>query len=161
MTQALSDAISVHRYWNIVECMQKLIITGILGFIAPGQPGQVVAGLGITFLFLLFYQRQLPYYHKTHRQIGYAAAVELPIFFVFALLLKTDIRVTSDDERFYDVCIGVLMCSVFVLPVLLLARRLRWSVEEEEEAVVARAHTTRRLRRSQTAADHEEPAAQT
>ena len=69
-------------------------------------------------------------------------------------MLKEDVQVTPNNPLFYDACIGVLMCSSFVLPLVLVARRLRWSVEEEEDddevASVNRAATARILRESAT-----------
>jgi hypothetical protein len=150
-------------YWTVVACLQKLIVTGLLGLVSPGTSGQVAAGLGITFGFLLFYQAHLPYKEKTFRQIGYAAAIELPIFFVFGLMIKGNVQVlTSHNSRFFDACVGVLMCSVFVLPVLLVLRRLRWSIEDltaeddEEEVATVRALSAR-LRGQDPAASPRSP----
>ena len=121
-------------YWELVEVANKLVITGVLGFIAPGEQAQVVAGLGLTFLMLLAYQRVLPYHEKAYRGIGYAAAIQLFLFFALALMLKAGVRVTQNDDSFFGAAVGVLFCSVFTLPVLIVARRLRWPVEDEEKA---------------------------
>jgi len=120
-------------YWSLVEAISKLLITGVLGFIAPGTQGQVVAGLGLTFLMLLAYQRVLPYCEKAYRHIGYAAAIEMYLFFALALMIKAQVKVTPRNDEFYSAAVGVLFCSVFVLPVLIIARRLRWPLEAEEE----------------------------
>ena len=55
------------------------------------------------------------------------------LFFAFALMIKADVHVTPRNDEFYSAAVGVLFCSVFVLPVLIIARRLRWPLEEEEE----------------------------
>jgi hypothetical protein len=90
--------------------------------------------MGLTFLMLLAYQHNLPYSEKAYRQIGYAAAVVLFIFLVFAQMLKADVQITSDNAAFYGAALGVLTCAIFVLPVLIVARRLRWFLHREAEA---------------------------
>ena len=120
-------------FWIIVEVFNKLMITGVLGFIAPGTEAQTVAGMGLTFLMMLGYQKALPYKEKTYRHIGYAASVTLFVFLVFALMLKAQVTVGQDNNGFYGGCIGILMCSVFVVPAVLVIKRLRWSLDEDPE----------------------------
>ena len=120
-------------FWIIVEVFNKLMITGVLGFIAPGTEAQTVAGMGLTFLMMLGYQKALPYKEKTYRHIGYAASVTLFVFLVFALMLKANVTVGQDNNGFYGGCIGILMCSVFVVPAVLVIKRLRWSLDEDPE----------------------------
>jgi hypothetical protein len=38
---------------------------------------------------LLLFQQSLPYHEKTYRQIGYAAAIELLLFFILAVMVRT------------------------------------------------------------------------
>jgi len=120
-------------YWILIESANKLIITGVLGFIAPGTQAQVAAGVGMTFLMLLMYQRALPYAEKTYCHIGYAASIELFLFLVFASWLTVSYKVAPENAAFYGSAIGVLMVAVFALPVILVMRRLSWSLDEEEE----------------------------
>ena len=65
-------------YWILVEVTNKLIITGVLGFIAPGTQAQVAAAVGITFIMLLMYQRSLPYAEKVRRRCGRAGVENMP-----------------------------------------------------------------------------------
>ena len=124
-------------YWILFESCNKLVITGVLGFISPGTEGQVAAGMLITFISLLLYQRALPYSEKVYRQIGYGAAIQLFVFLVFALLLSAKVPInghdTAADTRFYGACLGVLTSSVFTLPVVLIIHRLFVASVEEEE----------------------------
>jgi len=114
----------------VVEVVNKLLVTSVLGFIAPGGQAQVVAGAGYTFLLLLVYQRARPYAEKAYDTIGYACTVEIFLFFFVALMLKTNVYVTADNEAFYSAFVGVLFCAVFVFPVLIIVRRLAWPMEE-------------------------------
>ena len=56
-------------WWILVETSNKLIITGILPFIAKGRAAQVVAGLFISFGFLLLYVGNMSYAEKAFRQV--------------------------------------------------------------------------------------------
>ena len=123
------------------------MITGVLGFIAPGTQGQVVAGLVISFLMLLGYQHAQPYAEKAYRHIGYAAAIELVLFFALGLMLKADIQVVpAHNHEFFASALGVLVCCVFVVPALIIARRIiaggSLFEEETEEMEGAEAETS-------------------
>ena len=129
-------------YWSLSETLLKLLITGVLTFIAPGRVGQVVAGLFITFAFLLGYQRVQPYEDKTYRRIGFYQAVTLYLFFVFALLVKADIDTMTSaaaTAAFNDACLGILTCATFAVPVVLVALRLRWALDQGEQTDVSKA----------------------
>ncbi len=116
-------------FWSVFEALQKLFITGILAFIAPGRVGQVVAGLFMTLCFMLAYARFSPYEDASYRRIGFAMSLILFLFFVFALLVKAGVDTMSDaagTAAFNDACLGILTAATFTVPVLVVALRLRW-----------------------------------
>ena len=59
---------------------------------SQGSEGQIFAGLAMTFVMLLFYQRSAPYINKGHRHVGFAAALVLFLFFLVALMLNAGIQ---------------------------------------------------------------------
>ena len=124
-------------YWLLVETIFKLIITGVLGLIAPGTQSQVAVGMVITFLMLLFYQHAMPYKEKVFRNVGYFAAIELFVFLVLAMMLAADVQITGSgpaaDKAFYGVVAGVLTTSSFALPAVLVLHRVALGGLEEEE----------------------------
>ena len=83
-----SDVFADRWYWHLVETLNKLLLTGVLGLISPGTMGQVVAGLALTFCMLLLYQTAMPYTDKLLRRIFYAATIQLFLFFLFALMAR-------------------------------------------------------------------------
>ena len=122
-----------------MECVFKLVITGVLAFIQPGTQTQIVAGILIVYLMQLTFQCALhcaphcalsdslarvsrPYVEKSYHRIAYAAIVQLFVFTVFALLLRYEVAITKKKETdrvLYDVLLGVLTCSVYFIPVVI------------------------------------------
>ena len=87
-------------YWTLIETLIKLLLTGVLKFIAPGTAGQIFSGMSISFLSLLFYQYALPYADKGVRQIAFNATLVLFLFFLTALLIKSNVHITNNDNLF-------------------------------------------------------------
>jgi hypothetical protein len=69
----------------------------------------------------------------TPPQISVALTLIIFLFFVFMLLVKAKINVMAQDEIFKGVCLAILTVSTFCVPVVIILRRLRWSVSSEEE----------------------------
>ena len=38
------------------------------------------------------------------------------LFFVMALLIKSQVPITGNDTVFYALCVGTLSCAIFVVP---------------------------------------------
>ena len=113
-------------YWSLCDTLFKLLISGVLGQISPGTQSQVVAGLGICFAYLLAVQVLQPHTQKPYRAIAACMAIELVVFLTLALMLKSGVHVVANDYKFYQTCLAINVCSVFVLPTILLFRRLFW-----------------------------------
>jgi hypothetical protein len=150
-------------YWAVAEALQKLLVTGVLAFIAPGRIGQVVAGLFMTLCFLLAYARVAPYEDKVYRQIGFVMALVLFLFFVFALLVKAGVDTMSDaaaTAAFNDACLGILTAATFAVPVIMVALRLRWPMGRAGKSEAARGSSSSKANgvaaTTKSAADDEE-----
>ena len=146
-------------YWWMIETAKSGILTGVLGLIVPGTLAQVFSGLSLTFAYLILYQGSRPYVDNLLRRITYTAAIQLFLFFLFALMarraprrpppppprvpprqppmrpdraqLKGKLKITSNDDYFYGSFIGVLLCSVFVVPLGLVIERLHYGLRHE------------------------------
>lgn len=79
------------QFWVFVEMSNKLLITGILGFVMPGTAAQIVAGNVLAFCVLILYLWFHPYREKAVFLVGFSAALVLSIFFYVALLIKTQV----------------------------------------------------------------------
>ena len=68
--------------------MRKLVLTSILGLIAPGSAGQVVVGFVLAFTMLLANLSIKPYADSGLNFINTTAQLNLVCFLFVALLLK-------------------------------------------------------------------------
>ncbi len=136
---------SVYRvdcwYWETVELLRKLALTSILALIAPGSAGQVVSGLLIAFVLLVWNLHTRPFAeeglntvnqiaqlnlvrrcsaHLRARAAAHCAACPRPQFFVLlvALLLKVNLD-GEGGSRFFGGIVGVLIFVPVALPILL------------------------------------------
>lgn len=129
-------------YFRSVEIVNKLILTSALLFIAPGSQLQVLSGLALSFLSLMFYMRRLPYAEKPLRQIAFwgtlSRTYDMPellthsfpgylivfLFFFTGLLIKTDVRVGANSYAFFQGVVGVLLYSLALLPCIIMYRSI-------------------------------------
>ena len=126
-----------HRwYWILCELLIKLLLTGVLGFIAPGTVGQVVAGLFLSLGYYLVLERLRPYELKSYGHISAVCALIVHVFMIFVLLVKGGIYTMSSDAHFKDTCVSLLLCLIFSLPGLIILRRLRWKLGEQHSGGV-------------------------
>ena len=79
-------------YWETVELLRKLALTSILALIAPGSAGQVVVGLLLAFVMLLFNLALKPYAEKAMNLVNIIAQLNL---FVRAPPARADLRVLT------------------------------------------------------------------
>ena len=114
----------VRWYFKIVETIIKLLLTSVLLFIMPGTAAQVVAGMFISGVYLLYYLRTLPYASLPVRRIAYGGNLTVFVFFVVALMLKMRVQIGHWNDvpsTFYDVVSGLLIYGfLFMLPILII-----------------------------------------
>ena len=123
-------------WWFAVEMANKLVITGLLGFIEVGSERQILFGLSYTFCALFLYVRYQPYTTVAYRMIGYAQSVSLFLYFLLALCLSSDIQIlpsVSGTREFYAAISSTLITAAMAVPALIVLHRLNWPLEKEEE----------------------------
>ena len=98
----------------------QFVITCALSFVNPGTPAQIVCGIAITFLSLLYFQSALPYVDKWIRRTAYTLQIVLFLFFLLALLIKMNVVLigAAATPTLYGALAGILVISVFAVPVL-------------------------------------------
>ena len=106
-------------YWVLYEVLFKFAITCALSFVNPGTPAQIVCGIFITFLSMLYFQSALPYVDKWIRRTAYTLQIVLFLFFLLALLIKMNVVLLgAATPTLYGALAGILVISVFAVPVL-------------------------------------------
>ena len=53
-------------YWECVECVRRLSLTGLLVFMYPGSEKQVLLAMLICFFWLMIYSEIQPYLESSH-----------------------------------------------------------------------------------------------
>ena len=113
----------VRWWWKLWETTVKVVLTGLLLFVQPGSAAQIVAGLFLSLAFLLFYLKMLPYASKPVRQVAYCCSLIIFVFFIYALLLKMDVRISSSEtttSAFYTGGTAVLLYGLLAAPMLIM-----------------------------------------
>jgi hypothetical protein len=127
-------------WWIFLEFMNKLLLTGILPFIAKGQAAQVVAGWFMALGLLIIYISYDSYEEKVFRQISSALSFIIFLFFIFMILVKANITVIPmHDDLFKGTCLAILTICTFALPFSMTLRRLAWTVTNDDVAREERA----------------------
>ena len=118
--------------FKLIELSYKLIVTCALQFVQPGSSAQVVAGVFLSLIYHIVYQRMLPYADKCSRQIAFTHTIVILLLFIGALLLRLEVPIVND--RFLAAYVAILWTAVFAVPVFLIARsgklQLLWRSRE-------------------------------
>lgn len=118
-------------WWEILETIQRLLLTGVLILIAQGSAIQIVIGALLTLSFLYLYARYEPFQDEFVLSIKIVSYWQ--IFFVFwiALLIKAEFNSIKSS------LLGVLLLiSVFInlfydtLKILLWITFSRWPLDD-------------------------------
>lgn len=118
-----------HWHWAIVEGLNKIALAGVLGFVAPGSDSQIVAGMGMTLAFFIYFVRSQPYKSRLGNRIGSVLFLILFLFLTLGLFTRARVRVVADpaaNKVWYAASAAVLLSCVIFVPALLTLRRLSW-----------------------------------
>jgi hypothetical protein len=77
-------------YWEIVETLHRLLLTGVLVLVEQGSPIQIIVGILIALLFLMIYERFEPYDDSFILPIKLVSQWQIFSVFFLALLIKAD-----------------------------------------------------------------------
>ena len=98
-------------YWETLEMLRKVSLTGLLIFFSKGSMLQIVAAVMITFLFLVATSLNKPFKDELANKFKLATECALMITLVFAIMLKVDL---SKEVRPAAHPPGCFFCSCIV-----------------------------------------------
>ncbi|CAM9940108.1 unnamed protein product [Ectocarpus sp. 4 AP-2014] len=120
-------------YYEVFECMRRLLLTGLLVFLVPDTPGQVAFGCVFAFLSLLAFELLRP--HTDHLDMQLYRTGCLVIFFTNFLALMIKANVASPDSR------GSAVYSVVLIVVnVLFFLSIFWNTWAAAKASFSRRH---------------------
>jgi hypothetical protein len=115
------------RFWwfEVFECVRRLMVTGGTVFFLEGSSTQVAAGMLVALFSTLVYTRTQPYIRDEDDKVAMAAQLAIYFTLFIGLLLKA--KVPSDDG--YDWALGGLLifvnAMVIALPIFVVVVRVR------------------------------------
>jgi hypothetical protein len=118
-------------WWEVAECIRRLLLTGVLVFILPGTAGQSAVACVFSVLTLIVFAKVSPFADRTDFKHYWLGCVILFLSTILALLLKGDY--TAADTQ-----------SQQILPILLIILNILLTVSVVA-AVVVVARTTHNL----------------
>jgi len=120
--------------WLFVELLFSFLVCGVLSVILPGTTAQAFVGALLTYVYQVAYLRAQPYAEATFRLIGNANAVNLFCFMTVALLVHADVAIGRDRELFFLLANVSVVSTMFLAPIIILLRRLRWPLLDTDDA---------------------------
>ena len=117
---------------QVIECIRRIMLTGVIVFIFPGDAAQIAVTIVISFIFFVVSEAVRAYESVLETWLSRAGHVVLFFSFFAALLYKVDV---SNEREASQEALGILlvvMHIVLVLAVLLHALGL-WMNRGEED----------------------------
>jgi hypothetical protein len=98
----VGDYKNEYYYWECLELIRKVLLTGILIFCKQGSLLQIVIGMGIMLTFIVGLALARPYADRVSNSVKLATDISLFITLVCALMLKGDLSAEAVDENDID-----------------------------------------------------------
>ncbi|KAG5192406.1 hypothetical protein JKP88DRAFT_284355 [Tribonema minus] len=99
------------EWWELVECARRVLLTGILVFIAPGTPGQAAVSMLMAFVALLAFMAVRPHRdHAMHQQYLLGALI---VYFASTNALLLDLNISQSAQS--QTVVGILLVVLSVV----------------------------------------------
>jgi hypothetical protein len=82
-------------WYEIIELSRKLILNGFAALISPGTQSQIVFGLVVCFLYLMFVMMQSPYNASTDHLLAVLCHIQLFLTMFCALMIRAKVKFVS------------------------------------------------------------------
>jgi len=108
-------------WFEIFECLRRLSLTGVLAFVAPGSPSQIVFAILLALVSIAMYTHRKPF--EREQDDALAIVSQWSIFFTLFAALLRKMKVDQDDNYNQNL-FGVLLIGVNLMGVTLVALKL-------------------------------------
>jgi hypothetical protein len=114
-------------YWEVIECMRRLLLTGAIVFIAPGTPAQAAVAciLAVVSMGIALYCQ--PHVDTLDGMIYAVGAMTIFLSMFLSLAMKVDLsKETNDSQQAFAVILvilNILMIGAAVAQMALVGRR--------------------------------------
>eukprot|EP00611_Tribonema_gayanum_P023781 TRINITY_DN507_c0_g1_i5.p1 TRINITY_DN507_c0_g1~~TRINITY_DN507_c0_g1_i5.p1 ORF type:complete len:835 (-),score=189.38 TRINITY_DN507_c0_g1_i5:172-2676(-) len=104
-------------FWEVTECMRRLLLTGILIFILPGTTGQSAVASTLAFMAVLLYCSIHPHKLRSDRAIYILGGSIIFLTYFTALLMQSE-WTDSQSESVISILLILLNVALVVAPIL-------------------------------------------
>ncbi|CAM9458195.1 unnamed protein product [Ectocarpus sp. 8 AP-2014] len=104
-------------YYEVIECVRRISLTGVVVFIYPNTAAQVAVTLVIAFSFVVVAERLSPYVSKWDASISLIGHIIVFTSMYTALLSKVDVsdEQSASQEVFASILVAAHACMVVVV----------------------------------------------
>ncbi|CAN0337742.1 unnamed protein product [Ectocarpus sp. 12 AP-2014] len=122
-------------YYDVIECLRRTSLTGVVVFIYPNTAAQVAVTLVIAFAFAILSESLAPYVSKWDAKVSLTGHIIVFISMYVALLSKVD--VANERAASQEVFAGILVVSHACLIVVVVVETaiLTFSMRRKEDPV--------------------------
>ena len=105
-------------YFEIIECVRRLMMTGMLVLVSPGDATQVAVAMLFAIISIVLYTHLRPFENPHDNRL--AIVSQWAIFFTLfaAMLIKTEV---DDDDDYNQTLFGIILvlcnCTAFALAI--------------------------------------------
>ena len=110
-------------FWEVLETVHRLLLTGVLVVIAQGTGAQIIVGVTLALFFLKLIDYYRPYTDPSVQHIRVMCQWQLYLVFFLALVLKADFA--SVNRTALDALLILIIIANVVMDVV---RVVRWGV---------------------------------
>jgi len=113
-----------YYYFEVLECVRRLFLASIIGIVAADSAASPVIGLGISLAFINVFTLLEPFNVKEANIFSLVLSNSLTLFFVAALMIKTD-SVSDDkaDQQMFGRILIVVLCAGPIVTLYLLIKQ--------------------------------------
>jgi hypothetical protein len=107
-------------YFEVIETLRRLLLTGFLSLLFPGTTKQLVVGLFVNIFFVILYSFLNPYKEKDLQFISFLCQCQLTMIFFISILFKEGVNISSafiDSMLIISIFLGIFY-EIFVNPLL-------------------------------------------
>jgi hypothetical protein len=148
-------------YWEVVECMRRLLLTGAIVFIAPGTRAQAAVACILSMVSLTVALRCRPHADCSDGRIYTVGAMIIFLSMFLSLAMKTDgsSETNASQQAFAVVLVvlNVVMAVAAVVQMLLVAHRARALIASNSKPEGTAAVDTTSSDNAQSSSDSEQP----
>ena len=104
-------------YYEVIECLRRIMLTGIIVFIYPNTAAQVAVTLALAFVFVVVSERFSPYISKWDSRMSLTGHIIVFTSMYVALLGKVDVsgERSGSQDVFSAILVASHVCMVIVI----------------------------------------------